>query len=251
MCYDVQSKLETLLKRAIRFHDDEGIRRLKIELAPYLTNHYHVSGFTHPSLLIYPDKNSFTPIASVWGLVPYWVKDQKQKLQLWNNTINARGETIFEKPSFREAALKKRCVLYVDGFYEHHYHKSKPYPFFISKKDKKPMAIGGLWSEWLDKESGEIVNTFTIVTTKANEIMKKIHNNPKLAEARMPLILNEQDEEKWLESTPDENIIKSLIQPYTETELTYHSVQKLRGKNAVGNIPEASEEFIYEELESF
>jgi len=251
MCYDVQSKLETLLKRAIRFHDDEGIRRIKEELAPYLKNHFHASGFTHPALLIYPDKNPITPIPSVWGLIPHWVKDQKQKLQIWNNTINARGETIFEKPSFRDAALKNRCILYLDGFYEHHYHKSKPYPFFIFKKDEKPMAIAGLWSEWLDKESGEIVNTFTIVTTKANDIMKKIHNNPKLTEARMPVILSEENEDKWLESTLDENFIKSIIQPYTEDELAYHSVQKLKGKNAIENSPEASEEFIYDELEAF
>ena len=113
------------------------------------------------------------------------------------------------------------------------------------------MALAGLWSEWLDKESGEIVNTFTIVTTKANEIMKKIHNNPKLAEARMPLILNEKNEDKWLESSLDETFIKSLIQPYSEDDLAYHSVQKIRGKDALGNIAEASEEFVYKELESF
>ena len=99
MCYDVQTKLETLLKRAIRFHDIEGIKRIKEELGPYLKDHFHTSGFAHQPLLIYQNDKPDKPSPASWGLVPHWVKNQKQKLEIWNKTINARGETIFEKPS--------------------------------------------------------------------------------------------------------------------------------------------------------
>ncbi len=250
MCYDVQSKLETLLKRAIRYHDLEGIEKLKKELKPYLTNYYHASGFAHPSMLIYCNKQEGIPTPAIWGLVPHWVKDQKQKLQLWNSTINARGETIFNKPSFRDAAKNKRCVLYPDGFYEHHYHKGKGYPFSMKKKNKEPMVVAGLWSEWADRETGEIIRTFTIVTTKANPFMAKIHNNPKLKEARMPLILTENEEDIWLNNELKGNNpeITKLIRPYTEHDLSCHTVKKIRGKEALGNVPESSEKFAYREL---
>lgn len=254
MCYDVQAKLETLLKRAIRFHDLDGIKKIREELEPYFNNQYHTSGFTHQHLLIYQDNSPTEPSAAVWGLIPHWVKDQKQKIQLWNNTINARAETIFEKPSFRESAKNKRCILHVDGFFEHHHFKGKAYPFFIFRKDKQAIAIAGLWSEWLDKESGEIIKSFSLVTTTANKLMAKIHNNPKLKEARMPLILNGEDEDLWLNSTQNPNskeVLESLIRPYAADDLDCHTVQKIRGKNALGNVPEASEKYFYQELPSF
>ncbi len=247
MCYDVQTKLETLLKRAIRFNDSEGIRRIKEELGPYLTNHFHTTGFAHQQLLIYQNDKPNQPSPAHWGLVPHWVKTQKQKLDLWNKTINARGESIFEKPSFKDSATNKRCILYVDGFFEYHYYRGKAYPCFIFRTDNEPMAIGGLWSENLDKESGEIFKSFTLVTTKANEFMAKIHNNPKLKEARMPLILNKEEEEEWLSNNKKEKI-KALIKPSFAPELSFHTVQKLRGKNVLGNVPQVSDEYVYQEL---
>jgi putative SOS response-associated peptidase YedK len=247
MCYDVQTKLETLLKRAIRFHDLEGIKRIREELEPYAKDYFHTSGFSHQQLLIYQNDQPTIPSPASWVLIPHWVKDQKQKSELWNKTINARGETIFEKPSFRDSANNKRCILYVDGFFEHHYFKGKAYPFFIYRKDKEPLAIAGLWGEWLDKESGEIVKSFTLVTTKANKLLDKIHNNPKLKEARMPLILSRQEEDDWLNSKEK---TKELIKVYPADELTYRSVHKLRGKTAFGNVAQTSEEFIYPELQN-
>ncbi len=254
MCYDVQAKLETLLKRAIRFHDLEGIKKIREELEPYYSNYYHTSGFAHQSLLIYNNDNPIIPSPAIWGLIPHWVKDQQQKIKLWNNTINARIETIFEKPSFRASAKNKRCIIYLDGFFEHHYYKGKAYPFFIYRKDKQPVTIAGLWSEWLDKDSGELIKSFTLVTTKANEFMAKIHNNPKLKEARMPLILSEKAEDLWLDIKNETDLkknLKQLLRPFAEDELTCHTVQKLRGKNALGNIPEASAPFVYDELVAF
>ena len=253
MCYDVKTKLESQLKRAKRFNDQKWIDELVEKLSPYNGHTYHhVSGYTHPKLFIYTNNEPFVPTLSKWGLVPHWIKNMDQRLKFWNNTLNARGETIFEKPSFRDSAKNKRCILYIDGFYEHHHYQGKTYPFFIAGTDGIPLAIAGLWSEWIDKETGEILNTFTIVTTKGNSLMAKIHNNPKLNEPRMPVILSEEMEGLWLEPINNEYGIKeirSLIQPYPENKLKAHSVARLRGKEAVGNDPLACTYFKYNELE--
>jgi len=253
MCYDIKASLESQLRRAEFISDEEMIKELREKLKPFIEPQiYHASGYTHPRTLIYADKEPFVPIVSVWGLIPHWVKDNKQRMQFWNNTLNARGETIFEKPSFRDSARHKRCIIILDGFYEHHHFKGKTYPFLIQKKSREPVTVAGLWSEWLDKETGEIINSFTIVTTRANKLLARIHNNPKLTEPRMPVILTENAIEQWLqpiENEADKKIIEELITAYPPDDLEAYTVHKLRGKNALGNVPEATEEEVYAELQ--
>jgi putative SOS response-associated peptidase YedK len=253
MCYDIKTSLETQLKRAKRFNDEKAIREIVEKLLPYLDLPlYHGSGFSHPSLLIYTNHDSKLPIVATWGLVPHWVKDKLQLKKIWNNTLNARGETIFEKPSFRESAKHQRCLIYVDGFYEHHHFKGKTYPFFIKRKDNEPLIIGGLWSDWVDPETGEIINTFSIVTTKGNSLLTKIHNNPKIEGSRMPLILTEEVAEKWLREDVEENVgrtyFEELIQTLPENELEAYTVARLRGKEYIGNVEEISKPVTYKEL---
>ena len=256
MCYDIKAQLETQLRRAMRDGDVHAIEEIREKLIP-LTDLpiYHTSGFKHPSVLIYTDEDPYFPVVSTWGLVPFWVKDKEQKNKLWNRTLNAKGETIFEKPSFRDSAKKKRCLIHIDGFYEHHHYKGKTYPFLIKRKDGEPITLAGLWSEWSDREDGSKWNTFAIVTTKGNPLMAKIHNNPKLEGPRMPLILPPELENEWL--TPYDEILwekgqkkalQELIQPYPEEEFDYHTVDRLRGKEYPGNIPEIMESLEYEEL---
>ena len=119
--------------------------------------------------------------------------------------------------------------------------------------------LGGAGAEgndswgWTDPETGEILNTFTIVTTEGNPMMAEIHNNPKLQGPRMPLILPEELEDQWLENYEEElaqAAVENLIKSYPETEMQAHSVGKLRGKNALGNVEEASELFEYEGVTS-
>jgi putative SOS response-associated peptidase YedK len=253
MCYDIKASLESQLRRAEFISDEIMIKELREKLKPFIETHlYHASGYAHPKTLIYSDKEPYIPIVSVWGLVPHWIKDNNQRMQFWNNTLNARGETIFEKPSFRDSAKNKRCIIVLDGFYEHHHFNGKTYPFLIQKKSKEPLTIAGLWSEWLDKETGEIINSFTIVTTKANKLLAKIHNNPKLAEPRMPVILDDTEIEQWLqriETEADKKIIEEVLRAYPAEELEAYTVHKLRGKNAFGNVPESTVPMVYEELE--
>ncbi|MBZ0328201.1 MAG: SOS response-associated peptidase [Altibacter sp.] len=252
MCYDIKASLEAQLQRARRNNDLQAISEIIEKLAP-LTDLpiYHASGFSHPEMLIYTDRSPNFPEVATWGLVPNWVRDQEQLKKIWNNTLNARGETIFEKPAFRLSANNNRCIVYVDGFYEHHHYKGKTYPFYIHRRDKLPMALAALWSEYHDLETRGVCITFSIVTTTGNPMMAKIHNNPKLKEPRMPVILSEEMEDAWLQpiqSELDKQQIESLIQEFPENDLEAYTVARLRGKEYIGNVETISNRFEYAEL---
>ena len=252
MCYDIKASLEAQLNRARRNNDLQAIEEITEKLVP-LTDLpiFHASGFSHPEMLIYTGRSPDFPEVATWGLVPSWVKDREHLKKIWNNTLNARGETIFEKPSFRSSAKNMRCIVYVDGFYEHHHFNGNTYPFFVYRKDGNPMALAGLWSEWQDEETGGVLVSFSIVTTTGNSLLAKIHNNPKLKGPRMPFILLEAEEDVWLYGTEGEHdiaFLQELIREFPENELRAHSVTRLRGKEYLGNVEGISEPFEYAEL---
>lgn len=253
MCYDISQQKLREIKEALRnYAPDEVIEKLTKEYEKLIQGEglgFHVNGFTHQHLYTAIKQNELIATRFQWGLIPHWVKDKETAMKIWNQTLNARGETIFEKPSFRDSAKSKRCLIFVDGFFEHHHKDKNVYPFFIERIDKAPIVFGGLWSEWVDKTTGEIYQTTTIVTTTGNELMSKIHNNPKADGARMPLILESDQFDIWLESK-NQLEIQSTIRPLEDGKLKAHSVRKLKGKEAVGDIEEVREEFIYTELGS-
>lgn len=254
MCYDIKATLEAQLNRARRENDYQAVEEILEKLIP-LTDLpiYHASGFNHPELLIYTDRSPDFPEVATWGLIPHWVEGTEQQKKIWNKTLNARGETIFEKPSFRDSAEHHRCIIYVDGFYEHHHFEGKTYPFYIHRSDGQPLALAGLYSEWKNDETGGRINSFTIVTTKGNSLLTTIHNNPKLREPRMPLILSEAGEKAWLkhlEVHSDQEQIKALIRSFPDDVLQAHTVNRLRGSAYQGNVESASEPYLYEELPS-
>lgn len=254
MCYDIKASLEAQLERALRRGDHDAADQIREELLPYTDLPlFHASGFSHPRVLVYTDDQPDFPTVATWGLVPHWVRDGEQQKKLWNQTLNARGETIFEKPSFRKAAEGNRCLLYVDGFYEHHHHGGQTYPYFIHRKDGKPMALACLYSDWRDPEGGQPLTTFSIVTTEGNSLLAHIHNNPKIEGPRMPLILPDALAEQWLRPVHDARDraeIEALIQPYPEGELTAYTVGRLRGKEYAGNVPKTNEPVAYPELQA-
>ncbi len=252
MCYDIKANKKAQLARAKRRNDLDAIKEIEESILP-LTDLplYHASGFQHPKLLIYTDRSPDYPEIATWGLVPHWVKDKTQQQKFWNNTLNARGESIFEKPSFRDAARNQRCLIYINGFYEHHHQNPKTYPYYISSKNEEPLILAGLWNEWKDPETNTSINTFSIVTTEGNSLLEKIHNNPKLDGARMPLLLPSDLAEKWLSPVNDDLDIKALqelIKKYPEDELIAHPVGPLRGKKYVGNVEEVTMPYSYENL---
>jgi putative SOS response-associated peptidase YedK len=126
-------------------------------------------------------------VSMKWGLVPHWAKEEA----IANKLINARSETVTEKPSFRDSFKKRRCLIIADGFYEWQGSGMAKKPFFICMKDDAPFGMAGRYDIWTNA-AGEKVTTCTIITTEANEIMKPIHH-------RMPVILKAEDYDVWLD----------------------------------------------------
>jgi putative SOS response-associated peptidase YedK len=139
-----------------------------------------------------------------WGLIPNWAKDAKIGYSL----INARADTVAEKPSFRSAFKRRRCLIPADGFYEWKATGTKiKQPYFISLKDKEPFGFAGLWEQWDNPDDGKTVESFTIVTTEPNELTAPIHN-------RMPVILGTQDYSTWLDPEEVPDTLKGLLRPF-------------------------------------
>jgi putative SOS response-associated peptidase YedK len=139
-----------------------------------------------------------------WGLVPFFAKDPKVA---WR-TINARAETLETAASFRNAFLKRRCLIVADGFFEWRAQGKKRQPYAVALAERKPFALAGLWEAWRDPASGEWLRTCTIVTTEANATLAQIHE-------RMPVILDEADYAAWLGEVPSEQSgLKQLLKPY-------------------------------------
>jgi len=217
MCYSAKFLIEKALKRAKHYGISDDIAKYEDELRRF-KDFEKVSGFAHPEVIIYTNHKPYHPILSHWGLIPHWIKNDQQAKDIWNKTLNARGETIFEKPSFRDAAKSKRCLIPVAGFYEYHHKGKSKVPYYICSPDDEPLLLAGLWSEWLNSGTGELLNTCSIITTQANPMMATIHNNPKLKEPRMPLILRNEDADKWLH-TNNKKAFTDLLVPYPETLL--------------------------------
>ncbi len=258
MCYDIRFLTKKKIKYAQRFGDSEkDIEELEKQLnkigektGPY----FHISGFDHPDVPVITGANRNIIQLFNWGLIPPWVKDVRSAVQISNKTLNARSETMFEKPSFKKAAKNNRCLVVVDGFFEHHWKNGKSYPYHIKLRNDEPMALGGIWENWEDSEAGTGRKTFSIVTTKANPLMEEIHNNPKASIGpRMPLIIHREFEEQWLnpvEDKLDKELLEEIMKPYDPDEMEAYTVPRLKGKLAVGNIEKAISHFQYDELES-
>ncbi len=172
---------------------------------------------TQPILAI-PNDGKHTADFFIWGLIPTWAKDPS----IGNRLINARAETLAEKPSFRGSFKYHRCLILADGFYE---WKSQPgtktkTPYFIHLKNRRPFAFAGLWDEW-NSPDGSQIKSGTIITTHPNELMASLHN-------RMPVILAPSAYAQWLDPAAQspENL-QSLLKPYPPEEMIAHPVSTL------------------------
>jgi putative SOS response-associated peptidase YedK len=152
-----------------------------------------------------------------WGLVPSWAKD----VSIGNRMINARGESLTEKPSFRNAFRSRRCLIPASGFYEWKREADKgKQPFYFYLKDKTVFGFAGLWEEWTDTETGELLESCTIITTEANEVLAPVHD-------RMPVILKSENYEEWLDpKNADTDDLQRLLKPYPEEEMLSHAVNR-------------------------
>jgi len=180
-----------------------------------------------------------------WGLIPWWAKDKGEANRIKLRTLNARSETVTIKPAYRDSIGNKRCLVLTDGFYEWHEKNNKKYPFHIRLKSREAFAMAGIWDTWEDKEDGKTLNTFSIVTTKANPLLARIHNSKE----RMPVILREEDEKKWISSDFNVANFGSILVSYDEGEMEAFPVSRLlSSKTRNTNVPEVMAPFPYEDL---
>jgi putative SOS response-associated peptidase YedK len=158
----------------------------EFELLPGLNEpKFYVSGFDFPKMPVITNEQPDNIQGFVWGLVPSWVKSQTEAAKIRVRTLNARSDTVFSKPSFRNAIRHKRCIVPADGFYEWREFNGKKYPYYIFLKDKDIFSFAGIWEDWTDRSTGAVLKTYSILTTEANPLLEKIHNTQK----RMPVIL--------------------------------------------------------------
>jgi putative SOS response-associated peptidase YedK len=154
-----------------------------------------------------------------WGLIPSWAKDPAIGFKV----INARSETASEKPSFRSAFKDRRCLIPTNGFYEWQRvegSKTKKQPYFFGLKDENIFALAGLWERWESPE-GDIIETCTILTTEANDVLRPIHD-------RMPVILNSENWDMWLDpSFNNMHQLQEILKPYSADAMTSHPVSTL------------------------
>jgi putative SOS response-associated peptidase YedK len=151
-----------------------------------------------------------------WGLIPFWAKDPK----IGNRSINARAETVHEKPMFRQAFQKRRCLIVADGFFEWMKEGKDKVPMRITLKSGEPFGFAGLWETWKSPEE-ELIRSCSIVTTTPNELMAPIHD-------RMPVILSRKSEGLWLNpAQQDTDTLKSLLAPYIAADMEAYTVSSL------------------------
>jgi putative SOS response-associated peptidase YedK len=148
-----------------------------------------------------------------WGLIPSWAKDVSMGARL----INARSETVTEKPSFREAFKRRRLIIPADGFYEWQRAGDRKQPFFFHMRDDSPFGFAGLWDRW-KSETGEVIESCTILTTEANEVLRPIHD-------RMPVILHAEDYQLWLDDDLRKSSLREeLLRPFPASEMEAYPV---------------------------
>jgi putative SOS response-associated peptidase YedK len=151
-----------------------------------------------------------------WGLIPSWAKDTSMGARL----INARSETVREKPAFRQAFKQRRCIIPADGFYEWQRTEGRKQPFFFQMRDESPFGFAGLWEQWKGEE-GQVINSCTILTTTANEVLRPVHD-------RMPVILHPDDYSLWLDHDVRKlEMVEDLLRPYPADEMASYPVSTL------------------------
>jgi putative SOS response-associated peptidase YedK len=181
---------------------------------------YFYKAFSNPFIPVIAQEDSSSVQLMQWGLIPGWCRDRPEAERIRKGTYNARSESLHEKPSFKGALSRGRCLIIAGGFFEWQHVNQHRIPWYISLKNDESFAFAGLCDSWRDPQSGEIIRSCSIITTEANPLMAKIHNTKK----RMPVILEKDLEHEWISGDPSLLIRKKLLQPFHESGLKAHTV---------------------------
>jgi len=210
------------------FFDKQEILQGNIfKIEPY-DYYYNADGFTRPFLPVTSIDSPREVKPARWKLIPYWVKNEDEAKK-YANTLNARSEEVFDKASYKPYILKNRCLLWVSGFFEPNHPAPKvTVPYYIRANDKVPLALGCIYSDWTDKDSGEMTRTFTIITTEPNELLREIHNEGQ----RMPYIVTPDNWDRWLSPLSKDEIV-SMMKPLPDGYLEGYKVGSIVYKRGV------------------
>lgn len=182
-----------------------------------LDEQYHVNAFNFPK---YPVVTTSEEVQVYnWGLIPFWTRTEPEEIRAM--TLNARAETLFTKPSFREPIRMKRCLVPSTGYFEWRHEGKSKIPYYIYLKEEPIFSIAGIYDVWTDKETGEQLTTFSIITTTTNPLTDYIHNT----KHRMPAILSKEDEEKWLDPNLSKAEIESFLKPFPAEKMDAYRIK--------------------------
>lgn len=202
---------------------------------------YYAAGFDYPRMPVLTGEEPDIIQAMHWGLIPFWTKEENVA-KMRSYTLNARAGSLFIKPSFKVSINKRRCLIPSTGFYEWRDWRGKKYPYLISHRDGEVFTFAGLWDEWQNPVTKEIIRTYSIITTDANKLLEKIHNIKK----RMPVILKPQDEKKWLTPNLSEDEILAMTIPSDELPLAAFPISKfITEKDKNRNTPDIQKRYRY------
>jgi putative SOS response-associated peptidase YedK len=177
-----------------------------------------------------------------WGLIPANTRDLSQAEEIRQKTFNARAESLDAKNSFSNSFKSRRCIVPVKGFFEWQHIENKKIPWYIYHSNDEIISLAGLYDQWIESSTGEVYNTFTIITTEANELLSEIHNSTK----RMPAILGSAEEKIWLDNNTSANDLKDMLRPASDEILKAHTIGKLvNNKLADKNTPDVIREQSY------
>ncbi len=178
-------------------------RRFNLQIPALIQPRYNIAPSQEILAIVKPNpEDGYQTACFKWGLIPFWSKDGSAARKL----INARAETVDQKPSFKHSFQKRRCLLPADGFFEWEKLASGKKPYRIVLKNREVFAFAGLWDAWTDP-AGQTIHSCTIITTSANSLLENIH-------PRMPVILPQEAEEAWLHHETDRLILKNLLLPF-------------------------------------
>ena len=183
-------------------------------------NVYHANAFSFPMWSVVTSEKPEEIQLLRWGLIPKWIKTSVDAEKIRINTLNARSETVFEKPSFKMSVQRKRCLIPSTGFFEWRDENKKKIPYFIHLKDVEIFSMAGIYEDWTNTETGEIISGFSILTTQANPLMEFIHNTKK----RMPVILSPENEMSWISNSLNKNDIQGLCKPFDESKMNAYKI---------------------------
>lgn len=246
MCYNIAFLTKRLEKYAERYKDTQPPGFMESNPGkPDLPAYYFASGFDYPVL---PLVTSNGIVFASWGLIPAWTKDNESAALIRSKTHNAVGETVFEKPSFRNSIVSQRCLLGINGFYEWRLFNKSKYPYLVKLKSDDVFSLGCIYDIWTDRQTGEIKHTFSILTTPANPLMETIHNTKK----RMPLIISRKDEKAWISAELSMKAARELIRPFDQCDMDAFTIS-MAANNVRNNrnTPEIMNPVNYPELSFF